>query len=108
MMVDASISIDQIRDFFAQVLAEDAAVLALIDDCAENLQLLPHGFVFSLPALHALLDPDANLTYPEFRELIYNSTLNQELSAFDAEVIPFKSTGKTDTSLYCLRQHQQA
>jgi hypothetical protein len=108
MMVDTNISIDEIRDFFARVLTEDAAVLALIDDCAESLQLLPQGLVFSLPALHALLDPDANLTYAEFRELIYNSTLNQELSAFDAEVILFKSTGKTDTSLYCLRRQQQA
>jgi hypothetical protein len=34
MMVDTNISIDEIRDFFARVLTEDAAVLALIDDCA--------------------------------------------------------------------------
>ena len=102
-MVDTSISIDEIRDFFARVLAEDAAVLALIDDGAENLQRLPQGFVFSLPALHTILDPDKSLEYRYFRKLLYDSTLNQELSAFDAEVGLFKSTGKVDTSLYCLR-----
>ena len=104
---DAGITIAAIRDFFGLVLAKDRLALGLIDESVSDLQLLPQGFMFSLPALHFLLDPDANLTYPEFRELIYNSTLNQELSAFDAEVILFKSTGKTDTSLYCLRQHQQ-
>ena len=76
---------------------------ALIDDCAENLQLLPQGFVFSLPALHSFFDPDKSIEYRDFRKLLYDSTLNQELSAFDAEVALFKSTGKVDTSLYCLR-----
>ena len=104
----AGITIDAIRDFFGLVLEKDRVTLELISESVSDLQLLPQGFVFSLPALHGLLDADANLTYPEFRELIYNSTLNQELSAFDAEVTLFKSTGKTDTSLYCLRQHQQA
>ena len=104
---DASITIEAIRDFFSLVLAKDAVALDLIDKSVSNLQLLPQGFVFSLPALHSLFDPGQNMAYGEFRELIYNSTLNQELSAFDAEVSLFKSTGKTDTSLYCLRQHQE-
>jgi hypothetical protein len=103
MMADTDISIDQIRDFFARVLAEDAAVLAVIDDCAENLQLLPQGFVFSLPALHTFFDPDKSIEYRDFRKLLYDSTLNQELSAFDAEVTLFRPSGKVDTSLYCLR-----
>lgn len=107
MTADSNINIDQIRDFFAQVLAKEAAALDLISQCGADLQLLPQGFVFSLPALHNLLDPSQNLAYREFRELIYNSTLNQELSAFDAEVSLFQSTGKTDTSLYCLRQRPE-
>jgi hypothetical protein len=104
---DAGITIDAIRDFFGLVLAKDRVTLEHIGESAADLQLLPQGFVFSLPALHLMLDPEASLTYPEFRALIYNSTLNQELSAFDAEVTLFRSTGKTDTSLYCLRQGQQ-
>ena len=107
MKHNVGITIDAIRDFFGLVLAKDPVTLELIGESVSDLQFLPQGFVFSLPALHVLLDPGANLTYAEFRGLIYNSTLNQELSAFDAEVTLFKSTGKTDTSLYCLRQHQQ-
>jgi hypothetical protein len=104
----AIIKIDQIRDFFSLVLAKNAVALDLISQAESDLQLLPQGFVFSLPALHAILDPDQCLPYGDFRKLLYDSTLNQELRAFDAEVVLFQPTGKVDTSLYCLRQHQQA
>ena len=100
---DATITQDDIRDFFDQVLAKNAAALDLIAAAEVDLQLLPQGFVFSLPALHALLDPEQCLPYRDFRSLLYDSTLNQELSAFDAEVTLFRSSGKVDTSLYCLR-----
>ena len=100
----AAIKIDDIRDFFSLVLAKNAVALDLISQADSDLQLLPQGFVFSLPALHAILDPNQCLPYRDFRNLLYDSTLNQELSAFDAEVVLFQSTGKVDTSLYCLRQ----
>jgi hypothetical protein len=104
MSDDGTITQDIIRDFFSLVLAENAAALDLINAAEEDLQLLPQGFVFSLPALHALLDPEQNLAYRSFSKLLYDSSLNQELSAFDAEVTLFRSSGKIDTSLYCLRQ----
>jgi len=102
------ITIDYIRDFFALVLAKNPAALDLINAAQEDLQLLPQGFVFSLPALHALLDPEQDMLYCDFSKLLYDSSLNQELSAFDAEVTLFRSSGKVDTSLYCLRQRSQA
>ena len=103
-MAGNPITIDDVRDFFAAVLARDAAALALIEAAGAELELREQGFVFSLPALHAALDPGQSLAYRDFRRLLYDSTLNQELSAFDAEVTLFRSSGKTDTSLYCLRQ----
>jgi hypothetical protein len=108
MMDDHTITKDDIRDFFGLVLAKNPAALDLINAAEEDLQLLPQGFVFSLPALHALLDPGQNLGYREFCKLLYDSSLNQELSAFDAEVTLFRSSGKIDTSFYCLRQRSQA
>jgi hypothetical protein len=104
---ESAISIDEIRDFFGLVLVKNAAALDLINAAEADLQLLPQGFVFSLPALHALLDPGQNLAYRDFSKLLYDSTLNQELSAFDAEVTLFRSSGKIDTSLYCLRQRSE-
>jgi len=108
MSDDRVITQDQIRDFFSLVLAKNATALDLINAAESDLQLLPQGFVFSLPALHAILDPDHSLPYRDFRKLLYDSTLNQELSAFDAEVTLFRSSGNIDTSLYCLRQRLEA
>ena len=107
MSDDPTITIDHIRNFFGLVLSKNPAALDLINDAEDDLQLLPQGFVFSLPALHALLDPAQNLAYRDFSKLLYDSTLNQELSAFDAEVTLFRSSGKIDTSLYCLRQRSE-
>ena len=103
MSDDPTITQDHIRDFFSLVLAKNPATLDLINAAEEELQLVPQGFVFSLPALHATRDPEQSLDYRDFRKLLYDSTLNQELSVFDAEVTLFKSSGKSDTSLYCLR-----
>jgi hypothetical protein len=107
MSDESAISIDEIRDFFGLVLVKNAAALDLINAAEADLQLLPQGFVFSLPALHALLDPGQNLAYRDFSKLLYDSSLNQELSAFDAEVTLFRSSGKIDSSLYCLRQRSE-
>ncbi len=79
---DAGITIAAVRDFFGLVLAKDRVALELIDESVSDLQLLPQGFIFSLPALHRLLDPDANLTYSEFRELIYNSSAQPGVKCF--------------------------
>jgi hypothetical protein len=108
MSEEAIITQDEIRNFFSLVLAKNAAALDLINQAESDLQLLPQGFVFSLPALHAILDPEHSLPYRDFRKLLYDSTLNQELSAFDAEVTLFRSSGKIDSSLYCLRQRLEA
>ena len=107
MSDEAIIKIDDIRDFFGLVLSKNPAALDLINAAENELQLLPQGFVFSLPALHSLLDPGQNLDYRSFSKLLYDSTLNQELSAFDAEVTLFRSSGKIDSSLYCLRQRSE-
>ncbi len=107
MSDDPTITQEHIRDFFSLVLAKNPAALDLINATEEELQLLPQGFVFSLPALHNMLDPEQSLQFRDFRKLLYDSTLNQELSAFDAEVTVFQSSGKIDTSLYCLRQRQE-
>jgi hypothetical protein len=103
-MTDKPLAIDDVREFFAAVLQRDADARQRIATFGEGLELRSEGFVFSLPALHAVLDVGQTLAYRDFRKLLYDSTLNQELSAFDAEVTLFRSSGKSDTSLYCLRQ----
>ena len=103
-MTGSAVTIEDVRDFFVAVLAREAAALHRIEQSSPDLEITADGFVFTLPALHALLDPAGTLAYRDFRKLLYESTLNRDLSAFDAEVVVDRSTGKTDTSLYCLRR----
>ncbi len=103
-MPASALAIDDVRDFFAAVLARDAAALQLIETFGDGLEWRAGELVFSLPALHAALDPAQSLAYRDFRSLLYASTLNQELAAFDAEVALLHSSGKVDSSLYCLRR----
>ena len=86
MSDEAAITQDDFRDSFSLVLTKNADALDLINQAEADLLMLPQGFVFSLPALHAMLDPEQCLPYGDFRNLLYNSSLNPELSAFDAEV----------------------
>ena len=60
-MHDKPITSDDVRDFFAAVLVQDATALQCIEQSAGGLELRPEGFVFSLPALHVALDPDKAL-----------------------------------------------
>ena len=103
-MATPAITSGDVRDFYAAVLAQDAQTLQRIEDSTEELELQAQGFVFSLPALHRLLDPQQSLEFRDFRKLLYASTLNQQLGAFDAEVTLLHTTGKVDTSRYCLRR----
>lgn len=105
-MHQKSITTDDLFEFFAQVLAADATALRRIDESDLALELLPQGFVFTLPALHALLDPNGIGDYNAFRKRIYASTLNHDLLALQAEVVPFRASGKVDSSEYCLRRRQ--
>ena len=97
------VAMDEVRELFTAVLAKEADTLARIDAYGAELEIGPEGFVFSLPALHGLLDPGCRIEYREFRKLLYASTLNEELAAYDAEVILQYSSGKIDSSRYCLR-----
>ena len=105
-MTEPAITADDVRDFFVRVLDGDTATLQDVAATDDEIGLESGGLVFTLPALHALLDPDAALDFGAFRRLLYDSTLNEELGAFDAEVVVHRSTGKTDTSHYCLRRRR--
>ena len=98
------LTIDDVRDFFSLVLAQDADTLLRVAETDAEVEIQRTGLVFSLSGLYTLLDPEQNLPYRDFRKLLYDSTLNEELSAFDAEITVFRSTGKTATSLYCLKR----
>lgn len=106
-MPDHPLNADDIRHFFAAVLSGNADALRRIEHMPAELELSPRGFVFTLPALHTLLDIRHSLDYRDFRKLLYQSTLNRDLGALGAEIVPFASTGKVDNSRYCLQRRER-
>ena len=103
-MAEFSACIDDVRSLFERVLAGDIDTLRRIETVEAGLELSSSGLLFTLPALHAFIDPEAVFDYRKFRNLLYQSSLNQELSALDAEIVVLQSTGKVDSSRYCLRR----
>ena len=58
--------------------------------------------IFSLEGIHQILLKDQEQTFKEFRTALYQSPINQELQKLGYKVDVFQSSGKVDTSLYCL------
>ncbi len=92
-----------VHEFFDAVLAADEKVLQRIEAGPANAWVEQQTFVFSLAALLALLDCDSEMTLTAFKKLIYCSELNLELRDRGAEITLFRSTGKVDSNLYCLK-----
>ena len=105
-MPPQAITIDDVHTFFIEVVDGDEDALRRVEESSAGVEMSASGLVFSLPALHALLDPQGRLEYGDFRHLIYDSTLNRDLRALGAEVVPFDSSGEVDSSRYCLRRRE--
>ena len=62
--------------------------------------------IFSLEGIHQILlknqEQNQEQTFKEFRTALYQSPINQELQKLGYKVDVFQSSGKVDTSLYCL------
>ena len=81
--------------------------------------LQQHGFActsdewqFTLPALHRFLCRDASndmsVDYTQFRQQLFNSTVNTQLQLWQAEIVIAQNVGKADLNIYALRQHRNA
>lgn len=58
--------------------------------------------VFTLEGLFHHLNSEQSMTYPAFRQMLYQSKLNTDLAHSKGRVDICRSTGKVDQNLYCL------
>ena len=93
-------------DFFLGVLAKEPAVVSRIELFQEPLYFEGGSMIFSLTALHEFLSQSSEdkIDYADFQRQLYQSTLNQDLKAHDAQVVVHHSTGKVETNLYRLER----
>lgn len=93
----------QAYDFFRAYLARDPETLNTVYTMNLN-GLMPSddALIFSLVALHTILDPLQETPYAQFRNALYKGSLNQDLFRIGAKIELYRSSGKTDANLYRL------
>lgn len=96
-------NIDQIRQFFEQVVALDADTLRRIDASTRDISMQEGVLVFSLTGLQAFLYPEKSEEFATFKKMLYASELNRQLREKGNEIVIYRSSGKIRSSLYCLK-----
>jgi len=90
--------------FFSGVLKNDSSVKSMIASGGNDIFIdrSNNNLVFSISGLHSLLGIDQKVDYKTFKQLLYQSSLNKDLSDFGGRIDVYHSTSKVDTSLYQL------
>jgi len=97
---------EQVLEFFIAFLNDDQSLLLAIEDGNKDICIQQDKLVFSLNGLYLFLLNSQliskQISFPEFKKMLYASRFNQELQAYNAVIEVYQSTSKVDTSLYCL------
>jgi hypothetical protein len=91
--------------FFEQVAQKDKSILKILKQkkyfCIER-----EGWHFTLPDLYFFLQKKDtvfhNISYKQFRKLIFNSRINQFIKLHGAKIIIEGNKNKVDNSMYFL------
>ena len=94
---------DKLREFFEAVLHHDEETLRRIEAGPTDARIEQQQFIFSITALLELLDPQGEIELKAFRKILYSSELNRELGEHGVQITVYRSTGKVDSNLYCLK-----
>lgn len=91
--------------FFERVARKDPELLGKLEE-EPGFELEPGCWYFTLPGLHAFLqghDPAfCAVEYGQFRQLVFQSAINQTLKSHGAEITLHVNRGKVDQSRYAL------
>ena len=101
-----------ILQLFSLFLSQDTELLTRLRAAPNATQsgfyLSQTEWHFRLPELHQLLrqqhPPFENMTYPQFRQLIFNNPFNHDLNRLNAEIIIIKNRHKVDLTVYAIRK----
>jgi len=91
--------------FFEQVATKDRALLKKLKHEA-CFRVEKTGWYFTLPDLYTFLhhhdDSFRHIDYKPFRQLIFNSLINQAVKSYGAEITIADNRNKVDKSIYVL------
>lgn len=90
--------------FFEQVAQKDVAQLVKLKQ-EQRFSIVQDCWQFTLPDLYSFLQQNAsfsNLEYKKFRQLIFNSPINQTIKSHGAEIIIKENQNNVDKSTYAV------
>ncbi len=93
-----------VLQFFNRIIKADTDIIKSITVFQGELFLEQNNqvFIFSLPALHKILSHELQVSYLEFRQLLYQGTFNQVLKSYGAKIDIHQSHQNINNSLYKL------
>jgi len=92
--------------YFTRYLENDPEVIVAIQSFGESFQLENNSWKFTLKDLHQFCNQQVpsieNLSYPLFKQLLYQNPANQFLERYGGRFEVFLTSGKIKTTIYCL------
>ena len=95
-------SYSKILDFFNGILNEDTKLCARVNATTTSLYFKQGRIVFDLPSLYGFIFSTDELSFIEFKQLLYASKLNKQLLSRGVKVIIIDNKGNVNKSLYGL------
>ncbi len=102
--MSAQVESDPVLAFFVAVLQENNKTLEQIEASATEVEFVDGDLIFSITGLQDCIDSLATLPRREFRQLLYGSTINRQLSVYGAELAVYDAQGKVDKNRYRLKR----
>jgi len=94
----------KIHGFFSEVLKEAPEVVARINESSMNIYFKKGCLVFDLTSLYKFIFSSDELSFIEFKKLLYASELNKQLMAEGGKVVLIDNKGNINKSLYGLNR----
>ncbi len=93
-----------VLQYFNKIINADTKVINSIITFQGELFLEQNNqvFIFSLPALHQILSNELQLSYLQFRQLLYQGTFNHDLGHYGAKIEIHQAQQNINNSLYKL------
>jgi len=95
-------SYSKILGFFSRILKEDPEHYARVNAATSNIYFEGECLVFDLPSLYDFIFTNDELSFIAFKQMLYASELNKQLTAQGGKVVIIENKGNINKSLYGL------
>jgi len=104
-VINQTSSYAKVLSFFSGILKEDPELYARINAATTKIYFEQAELVFDLRSLYDFIFSSDELSFVEFKQLLYASELNKQLTSLGAKVVLVDNKGNINKSLYGLNRN---